>query len=766
MESRSLQLLEFPKVLLSLSQFAASEPGRQACRNIQPLTDADRLRVQTELLRQAIAWIGERRFRLESFTSLDGLFAFLNRQESFLEQDGLWAVSHVLQVARTAQEAVREIGTDRFALLQQGGDSLEWPARVWSGLRRCLGGDGNIRDESSPELFSVRQEIRRINQQCTRKVHDFFADRDIAHILQDDFLTISSDRYVLALKTNFKGRLQGIVHDYSQTGETCYFEPMFLVELNNSLQELKREERAEEEKVLRYLTGLIRDERPLLEGVYTWLVELDVLLAKVSLAGKIGGEGLEMTSDVPVRLLGARHPLLALGDGPVVPVDIELEPGQRVLIITGGNAGGKTVALKTLGLIALMALAAIPVPVDEGSSLPFLDKVFVSMGDEQSLEENLSTFTAQIRHFSRVWPLIDHRSLIILDEFGVGTDPSQGAALAQAVVDSLLESGAYVGVATHFPALKAYGLSRDGVRAASVIFDPETKKPLFRLGYDQVGASQALDVAREQGLPEPILARAQEYLYLDGNDSSEVFDRINAVAARKEEELRELARRREVLERKHAKLQERLEKERTVVLSEIKARAQEIVRKWQQDRQSRKESLRNLNALREKIGRFEDEAEPATQAPDLGDLAPGIRVVYGPWAKTGLVRAVDGRKKKVQLDIGSVTLWARVGDLLPEVKGEKREGNVTVRRDLQAPAPSMRLDLRGMRGDEAVAELERFVDRAVLAGRESLEVVHGKGTGALRGAVHEFLKRCPSVQDFVMANADEGGEGVTRITLQ
>ena len=766
MESRSLQLLEFPKVLLSLSQFAASEPGRQACRNIQPLTDADRLRAETELLRQAVAWSGESRFRLESFTSLDGLFAFLDRPKSFLEQDGLWAISHVLHVARSAQEAVGAAGGGRFGVLQERCDSLQWPARTWSGLRRCLDQNGDIRDESSPELFSVRQEIRRINQQGTRKVHDFFTDRDIGHILQDEYLTISSDRYVLALKTNFKGRLQGIVHDYSQTGETCYFEPMFLVELNNSLQELKREERAEEEKVLRYLTGLVRDERESVEAVYAWLTDLDVLLAKVVLAGKISGLPLDRASGNRVNLLGARHPLLALGDGPVVPVDIELEAGQRVLIITGGNAGGKTVALKTLGLIAVMALAAIPVPVDEGSSLPFLDQVFVSMGDEQSLEENLCTFTAQIRLFSRVSPLVDEESLVILDEFGVGTDPSQGAALAQAVVDSLLESGAYVGVATHFPALKAYGLSREGVRAASVIFDPDTKKPLFRLGYDQVGASQALDVAREQGLPESILARAQEYLYLDGNDSSEVFDRINALAARKEEELRELKQRREVLERKQAKLQQRLERERTIVLTEIKARAQEIVRKWQQDKQSRKEALRNLNELRDAIGRSEAEIEAQPPSVNLSELKPGMHVTYGPWSKPGLVRDVDERKKRVQLDIGSVTLWAGVGDLAPETREQKSPQGVTVRRDLKSPVPSMRLDLRGMRADMAVAELERFVDQALLAGRESLEVVHGKGTGALRSAVHEFLKRCPAVQEFSMANADEGGEGVTRITLQ
>ena len=765
MESRSLQLLEFPKVLLSLSQFAASEPGRQACRNIQPLSDADRLRVETELLCQAIAWSGESRFRLESFTSLDGLFAFLDRPKSFLEQDGLWAVSHVLHVARAAQEAVRESG-ERFSVLKERCDTLQWPAKTWSGLRRCLDQNGDSRDESSPELFSVRQEIRRINQQCTRKVHDFFSDRDIAHILQDDYLTISSDRYVLALKTNFKGRLQGIVHDYSQTGETCYFEPMFLVELNNSLQELKREERTEEEKVLRYLTGLLRDERESLEGVYSWLVDLDVLLAKVILAGKIGGHALEMSPGERVNLKGARHPLLALSEGAVVPVDLELEPGQRVLIITGGNAGGKTVALKTLGLIAAMALAAVPVPVDEGSSLPFLDKIFVSMGDEQSLEENLSTFTAQIRHFSRVWPRVDDRSLVILDEFGVGTDPSQGAALAQAVVDSLLEAEAYVGVATHFPALKAYGLSRDGVRAASVIFDPDTKKPLFRLGYDQVGASQALDVAREQGLPDSILARAQEYLYLDGNDSSEVFDRLNALAARKEEELRGVARRKEVLENKHAKLQQRLERERTVVLAEIKARSQEIVRKWQQEKQGRKEALRNLNELRDRVAQSEMETESGPPSVILSELKPGMHVTYGPWGKSGLVRAVDERRKRVQLDIGSVTLWAGVGDLTPEARTEKRTQGVTVHRDLTGPAPSMRLDLRGMRADMAVAELERFVDRALLSGRESLEVVHGKGTGALRSAVHEFLKRCPAVHEFSMANADEGGEGVTRISLQ
>ena len=763
MDPRTLQLLEFPKILRHLASFAVSEAGQRACLAIVPETDLSCIAERSTLVREVMRFCAFRDVRLIPFPDIDGLFGFLRNPLAVLDQDGLIGLWEMLKTAAAFLESLGAPEAGQYPALAELTADLTLPAKTWSALRRCLAPDGSIRDEASPELYSVRQEIRRVHQMCTRKVQDFFQNKDLQFMLQDDYLTISSDRYVLALKTNFKGRLKGIVHDYSQTGETCYFEPLFLVDLNNDLQELKQEERTEEQKILRFLTGLIRSEQAELARTFDGLVRVDVLLAQQRFARETNARIIDIAEDAPLHLAQARHPLLVFGQDQVVPVDIVLEEGQRALVITGGNAGGKTVCLKTLGLLGLMAHACLPITADEGSSLPFWNNFVVSMGDEQSIEQSLSTFTAQIRHFSEVWPAIDLRTLVILDEFGVGTDPSQGAALAQAVVDSLLERKAWVGVATHFPALKAYGLSRDGVRAASVIFSPESRKPLFKLGYDQVGASRALDVAREQGLPEIILGRAQEYLYLDSGDTEEVFDRLNRLAAAKEEELAGLKVRTQALEQKFARKLSALDAERTRMLTELREASRRIMGEWREGRRGRKEALKELADLREGLGVPVRDEELRLSAQGI---AQGQDLLYLPWNKTGQVLEVDGRKDRVRLSVGGVSLWVGLTDVrLPDAKPRSKPtaSPVIVRRDTSSVA--MRLDVRGMRTDEAEAELSRFLDKALLAGRSEVEIVHGMGTGAMRRAVHEHLRHSRAVNGFSLANADEGGDGMTKVVL-
>ena len=763
MDSRTLQLLEYPKVLQHLSHFAVSEAGRDACLSLLPETDPDRIVARSALVREAIHFCGHKDVRLSAFPDVAGVFAFLRNPLSFLDHDGLVGVREMLKAASTLLESLGEADAERYPGLTALVSGLTLPPRTWSGLLRCLAPDGTIRDEASPELFSVRQEIRRVHQMCTRKVQDFFQNKDLQFMLQDEFLTISSDRYVLALKNNFKGRIKGIVHDYSQTGETCYFEPLFLVELNNDLQEYKQEERAEEQKVLRFLSDLIRSEQDAIERTFSELIRFDQLLAICHFARQTDAHIIEIGPDAPLSLTQARHPLLVFGQDQVVPVDLVLHEGQQVLIITGGNAGGKTVCLKTLGLLGLMAHACLPVTAAEGSTLPFWNHFVVSMGDEQSIEQSLSTFTAQIRHFSEVWPRIDSRTLVILDEFGVGTDPSQGAALAQAVVDGLLERRAWVGAATHFPALKAYGLSREGVRAASVIFSPDTKKPLFKLGYDQVGASRALDVAREQGLPESILARAQEYLYLDAGDTEEIFDRLNRLAASKEDELDSLKARSRDLELKFSRKLEKLDQERVRMQTELREASREIMRQWREGQRGRKEALKELAQLRDSVGQPLG-TEETQHKLSIEAIAQGQVLLYLPWRKTGLVQEVDGKKERVRLDMGGVSLWVGLADVQSATRDKSDSGKVVVR-SAPAPVTSLRLDLRGMRADEAESELSRFLDKALLTGRTEVEIVHGMGTGAMRRVVHEHLRRSRAVGSFRLGNADEGGDGVTKVVL-
>ncbi len=765
MEERTFRLLEFFKVLSHLSAAAVSAPGREACLRITPFRGYQELVDSGALLSQALELPEAITGPLSSFPSLDGLFRYLESEEKFLDTDGLWALEQVLGQADLSRKALCDIQGEQLSRLQALGEACPVAERVRAGLKRCLAPDGNLRDESSPELSSVRQGLRDIQKQCTRKINDFLQQGHLnPDHLQDEFLTISSDRYVLALKANFKGRVQGIIHDYSQSGETCYFEPLFLVELNNRLQELRQEERAAEKRVLLFLTGLVRQERDAVLAAYQWLVQLDVLAAKLRLAAAFDGRPVICEPDAAVDLKQARHPLLALEGVGVRPTDIQFRPDARALVISGGNAGGKTVCLKTLGLIALMHLSGLPVPVGRESRLPFLKKVFVFLGDEQSLEDHLSTFTAQIGNLRRFWPDIDSDTLVILDEFGAGTDPSQGAALAQAVLDELLTKKALVGAATHFPALKAYAMATEGVRAASVLFDPETGKPLYRLAYDQVGASRALDVAREHGLPEPVLKRAEEYLLLDGEDSARLLDRLNALVVVRERELEALEQERLRLNKEHERLKARYAAEAKAALEESKALSQQILREWKAGRTGRRTALKRLARSRSQL---EGAAAPRVeeqQGPGLHEVASGDWVFYPAWSKKGVVQEKDARKGRLKVDFGGLSLWVDPREL--RLAGQEKAGQ-------PGPAPRVpaadelpvRLDLRGQRAEEAAAVLNRFLDRSVMQGRRHLEIIHGKGTGALREVVQETLEAFPGVESFGLAPEGQGGDGVTLVTL-
>ena len=762
MDSRTIKALEFGKVLEHLAGLCVSEAGRRVSLGLFPLRDADAVNAAHTLFDEVRTWSTHSGFRLSDFPDLEGLFPHLEKaavspSSAPLDADALWALRETLLQGRKAAQSINENGA-MWPSLRDLVASMPLPEMTLSALSRCLGDDGLIKDESSPELMLVRGELRRLHLMCLRKVKDFAVQYNIAQYLQDDYMTLASDRYVLPLKSNFKGRIQGIIHDYSNTGETCYFEPLFLVEQNNRLQELKREEREEERKVLRYLTGIVQNELPFIRSAWDLLVRLDVELAKCGLAALFDGACATISpdgEDAPLSLLGARHPLLALDpqirkQGGPHPVDLIFRPTDRALVISGGNAGGKTVCLKTLGLLAIMTLAGLPVPAAKGSVIPWWTSIHAFIGDEQSLDDHLSTFTAQIRHLGNAWEATDRRTLILLDEFGAGTDPAQGAALAQAVLDGLLERGAHVVAATHFPALKTYALTREGVRAASVLFDPGTKKPLFRLAYDQVGASQALDVAREHGLPESVLRRAEQYLLLDGQDMTAVMDRLNALAAKREGELDALKAEQQRTREKRKAVQERFERERERLIKDVRELSAKVMKDWQEGKAGHKQALKELAKVRAELHVSPEQEEAAAPAFDIAELKPGQHVMHRPWNKKAVVREVDARQNRVKLDMNGVTLWADAALLgpadAPQQQAKPKSGVLVRTTAGSDPEISLlRLDLRGKRADQALGELSQYLDRALLSGREGVEIVHGRGTGALRKEVHAFLKTFPGI---------------------
>lgn len=785
MDSRTLKALEFGKVLEHLAGMCVSEAGRRVSLGIAPLSDADSVAAVQTLFDEVRTWAGQGGFRLYAFPDLEGLFPSLEK-ETFasgsdagflIDTDALWALRETLGLLRKALASIDE-SPKLWPALHALAHASPLPEMTLSALARCLGDDGLIRDESSPELALVRGELRRLHQGCLRKVKEFAVQYNIVNYLQDDYMTLASDRYVLPLKSNFKGRIQGIIHDYSNTGETCYFEPMFLVEQNNRLQELKHEERKEEREVLRYLASLVRGELPYVRVAWDLLVRLDVEHAKCGLASAFDGCCATVSppeEGAPLSLLAARHPLLALDpqirkQGGPHPVDLLFRPDDRALVISGGNAGGKTVCLKTLGLLVTMTLAGLPIPAGKGSVIPWWSSIHAFIGDEQSLDDHLSTFTAQIRHLAQAWGDTNASSLILLDEFGAGTDPAQGAALAQAVLDGLLERRAYVVAATHFPALKTYALTRDGVRAASVLFDPSTKRPLFRLAYDQVGASQALDVAREHGLPESVLRQTEQYLLLDGEDMTAVMDRLNTLATQRERELDALRAEQERIREKRKVLQERFDRERQKLIAEVREHSARILKDWQDGRAGHKQALRELAKVRATLIASEPAASAETAPPAfaIAQLKPGQKVLHRPWNKQAVVREVDVRQSRVKLDLNGVTLWADAA-LLGEAENTGREkvSSGVLLRTTSSPGDReisfLRLDLRGKRADLALSELSQYLDKALLSGREGAEIVHGRGTGVLRKEVHAFLRTFPGIASFALAPEDQGGDGVTLV---
>ncbi len=766
MNERTLKALEYGRFLQQLAARCLSESAKEAALLLRPLPSCGEAREQALLFEECRTWAalastsaGSAGYRLSAFPDIRPVL-----EGAEPDPEALWAVREALREARRAAASIQagdDAGAARDAVRPRLRHmaSFPFPDRALSALERCLNDDGQLKDESSPELMAVRQDLRGLHQSCLRRVRDFARQYNMEHYLQDDLMGLASDRYVLPLKANFRGRMQGVIHHWSQTGESCWFEPLFLVDVNNRIQELKQRERGEERKVLAFLAALLREEAPAPRAAFDFLVRLDLLLAQCRLADELDAVCLGLGEEGGVELLRARHPLLALS-GAAQPTDIVLRPDERALIISGGNAGGKTVCLKTLGLISALALTGLPVPVDKGSHLPAWRDIHAFIGDEQSLDDQLSTFTAQIRHLARAWGDLGPHCLVLLDEFGAGTDPAQGAALAQAVLDEALELGAFIAAATHFPALKLYALSRSQVRAASVLFDPHTKKPLFRLAYDQVGASRALDVAREHGLPESILRRAEQHLSPGVEDTGRVLARLNELAVEREAEIRGLKQEQERTRLKRERLQERFDSERRLLDEEVREKSREIMRAWQEGRAGRKQALKDMAKLRAETAKT---AEAAARALPPVRLEPGLRVLHRPFGRPGVVLETDERKQRARLDMNGVSLWADYADL-------EAQGRETPRQAAGFHAPpgpgSLRIDLRGKRADEALAELAPFLDKALLAGREGVEILHGRGTGALRREVHNFLKTFPGIADLRLAPEEQGGDGVTLVIFR
>ncbi len=792
------QTLELPKILERLAAYASFSAGAEKARALTPSTDLAEIRERLATTTEA-----RRILSLHPQTDLGGardIRAIVEaaRREAILSPPDLLDVAQTLQAARrlrqmlTRQEAL-------FPRLAAMATRLEPCPDLVEAIERVLDERGEVRDDASPALARIRSELRVAHDRLITRLQRIISSPETAPFLQEPIITMREGRYVIPLKADFKGRLRGIVHDRSASGATLFIEPLSVVELGNTWRELQVAEEQEIRRILADLSARVAARSAAILETVDALADLDLAFAKARYADELDAvEPTMMDGDVRsaaqsaagrrdrLRLLRARHPLL--DPTTVVPIDVILDGETHVLVITGPNTGGKTVTLKTVGLLALMAQAGLHIPADGNSALPVFAAVYADIGDEQSIEQSLSTFSAHLTNILSFIHRADERSLVLLDELGAGTDPAEGSALARALLETFRQRGALTLVATHYPELKAYAQLTPGVCNACVEFDPETLRPTYRLTIGIPGRSNALAIARRLGLDEEIVRRAEALLSPQERQTEHLLadlHRLRLEAARARDEAyaarAEAQRLTEELRRRLA----RIDEERAAILEEARREAQEELERLRAEARALRQQWRRMSlapsasqdlsgppGLPPTIAEAEAEldrlaAEVAESFPvpepllPTGPLRPGDTVWVKSLRAVGELRALEDDEAEVQ--VGPLRVRVRAGELerrAPLTPAAEPSG---VR--YAPPTVPLRLDLRGQTVDEALENLDRYLDAAALAGLPWAHVVHGKGTGALRQAVRDFLRRHPLVRSYRSGEEGEGGDGVTVVVL-
>lgn len=663
-------------------------------------------------------------------------------------------------------------------------------------LSMAILSEDSLDDNASPGLYSIRTKIRQQSLGIRAKLDSMIKSPTFQKYLQDPIVTLRDNRFVLPVKAEHRGEVPGLVHDTSSSGATYFIEPMAVVEANNAIRLLVADEEEETRRIISELSAMVGNRADIYIAGYRAAVEIDLLFSKVRLGERMRGILPPLTADGHTRLIKARHPLIPANIA--VPIDIEIGGAYDTLIITGPNTGGKTVAIKTLGLLSLMAQCGLMVPAGDGSKISVYKKVLADIGDEQSIEQSLSTFSGHMHNILGILKQTDSRSLVLLDELGAGTDPVEGAALAIAIIERLRRQGARVVATTHYAELKIYALETSGIENASCEFDIENLRPTYRLITGVPGRSNAFLISEKLGLPGDIIERAKTYVPSESHRFERVVEELDATRQALEQERAEahLARRRiEDIEKKTRGEQAQIEKERQKALDKAKeesAKLMENVERRASELLAELEALKKqkdaeqfgsmyadakgylrkgLSELKEELSNSQSPAESDYVLPRPIKKGDFVRLRSG--GQTGRVSAVEGDSIRVQM--GSVTMNLSSSALMlvgePQTespKTRKRAGKAvsftgTSKAHRDAGQEIM---LRGMDSTEALMELDAAIDNAVMAGVETLRIVHGKGSGILRKAVAERLRRHPNIKEFRLGLYGEGEHGVTIATLK
>lgn len=832
MDAKTLKLLEYGKILERLAGYCAFRASQDKARGLLPLNDLFEINRRQNVTAEACKLlvthpdlsIGGARDVREPVE--------LAQRGGVLATNELLDVKYTLVSARTLTRTFERLNF-QYPALWDIVAQLPPPMGLIDSITRAISERGEILDSASDKLGSIRRELRIVHDRLMAKLQRMIGDPHNSPYLQEAIITQRDGRYVIPLRSEFKGRIRSIVHDQSQSGATLFVEPLNVVEQNNQFRELQLAERDEERRILYELSQQVAKYGFEITHTVEVIAELDLALACAKYADELRAiqptlhaltlkKGLTAADTHPgsiIRLYNARHPLL--DPSTVVAIDVELDDQTFALIVTGPNTGGKTVVLKTVGLLALMAQTGLHIPASTGSEISVFDEIYADIGDEQSIEQSLSTFSGHITNIIHILEDANSRSLVILDELGAGTDPQEGSALARAILTSLVDRRITTLVTTHHPELKAFAHATPGVMNASVEFDLETLQPTYRLTIGLPGRSNAVAIAERLGLPAEIIAGARREIDPAELRADHLLDEIHhqRELAREAREAADAARQEsESLRNELLFRLEKIEDERRALLESARLEAAENLREVEQELASARKLIARLrqpaDALKEVEERLDElqtqvEEPVERQQPELGpelqkleaerkrSLRPGDRVRVKSLGVQGLITALNAEEAEVSM--GALRIRARLGDLerpgasddsRAATAGSRDAGKPAAEKPKPAPikeagnprsastdgrstavdaglpkSPGMELDLRGRRSDEALTEMERFLDSAYLAGMPFVRIIHGKGTGKLRDAIRQALHGHTYVRSFEGGGDKEGGEGVTVIKL-
>lgn len=782
MRPRDLIALEFPGLRERLADFASSLSGKEACQRLEPV--ADRARAEHELSRTWQAYrLLERQGQvpLDAFPDIRAHLRSAAFEGFVLDGEALVEVRVVLAASRLVGSFLRRHSAETPALDDLRTQLRAFPA-VEAPLARSLDDDGEMLDQASDELASVRQAIRDMRETVTRRLEELVRRKSMAEIIGGEYVTLRNNRFVVPIRASAASRFSGVVQDRSISGETLFIEPLFAVELNNQLLMAVKEEEAIVRRILADLSALVREQGEEIGAAFGALVTADRLFAAARFARAHGCVQPAFTSG-RIELREARHPGLLTSGRAVTPVDLLVPEDRRTLVVTGPNTGGKTVALKTLGLCAVMAQSGLLIPAAEGACLPCFSGIFADVGDEQSIERSLSTFSAHIANLCEIFSGLEENAagsgqpaLVLLDEPGVGTDPEEGAALAVALVRQFESRGARVAITTHYTPVKTFALGHETCMVAAVDFDLETLTPHYRLVYHSLGQSLALPIAERLGLPESVLDAARAARSQAATAWESALERLETSRRQLERQLEELrARSAELSAREESSrlLLEQVHERRRRAWSDELREAREFVRGVKSEGRDLLAELRSASAGRPDLNRFtamqeqriaEREAELSGRAkpvPPPDRLSPGDLVELADRGLRGELLSIDGNRAWIQR--GSLRFEVPAAQL--RACGRPAAAGVQVHVPRQEEPVHREITLIGLRARQAVAELERFLDQAVQADWAEVRIIHGLGSGALRQAVREYLSTSAYCSGYRGGEPAEGGDGVTIATL-